>query len=122
MTGTSGSPTGRVRVLIADDEPALDEVLSVAVTEAARRPCPALDGRNALSTAPCRAPHAVVLDGMLPEPDGHQVLRRLRFENPGLPVLRVLSALRRKNAGRRPLVTHRVRALGYASRATGDGR
>ncbi|WP_329597092.1 hypothetical protein OIE43_10240 [Streptomyces pseudovenezuelae] len=58
MTGISGPRTGRVRALIVDDEPALDEVLSVTVTftEAGRRPCPALDcpaldGRSALRTA-----------------------------------------------------------------------
>ncbi|MGW0420642.1 response regulator transcription factor [Streptomyces sp. NPDC003015] len=87
MTSTSGPRTGRVRVLIVDDEPALNEVLSVAVTEAGWRPCPALDGRSALRSARDCAPHAVVLDGMLPDLDGLQVLRRLRFENPRLPVL-----------------------------------
>ena len=87
MTGTAGSRTGRVRVLIVDNEPALNEVLSVAVTEAGWRPYPALDGRSALSTARGCAPHAVVLDGMLPDLDGLQVLRRLRQENPKLPVL-----------------------------------
>jgi two-component system OmpR family response regulator len=87
MTGTSGSRTGRARVLIVDDEPALNEVLSVAVTEAGRHPYPALDGHSALSTARGWAPHAVVLDGMLPDLDGLQVLRRLRHENPKLPVL-----------------------------------
>lgn len=87
MTGTSGSRTGHVRVLIVDDEPALSEVLSVAVTEAGWRPYPALDGRSALRTARGCAPHAVVLDGMLPDLDGLQVLRRLRNDNPRLPVL-----------------------------------
>jgi two-component system OmpR family response regulator len=74
-------------VLIVDDEPALNEVLSVAVTEAGRRPHPALDGRSAPRTARDCAPHAVVLDGMPPDLDGLQVLRRPRFENPRLPVL-----------------------------------
>jgi two-component system OmpR family response regulator len=74
-------------VLIVDDEPALNEVLSVAVAEAGWRPYPALDGRSALRTARGCAPHAVVLDGMLPDLDGLQVLRRLRHENPKLPVL-----------------------------------
>jgi two-component system OmpR family response regulator len=87
MTGTSGPRTGRARVLIVDDEPALNEVLSVAVTEAGWHPCPALDGHSALSAVRGCAPHAVVLDGMLPDLDGLQVLRRLRHENPKLPVL-----------------------------------
>ncbi|NEA97720.1 response regulator transcription factor [Streptomyces sp. SID13726] len=80
MTGTSGPRTGRVRGLIVDDEPALDEALSVAVTEAGRRPCPALDGQSAPKTARGCAPHAVVLDGL-------QVLPRLRHENPRPPAL-----------------------------------
>ncbi|MFJ4205028.1 DNA-binding response regulator [Streptomyces sviceus] len=87
MTGTSGPRTGRVRGLIVDDEAALDEVLSVAVTAAGRRSCAALDGRGALRTARGRAPHAVVLDGMPPGLNGLQVPRRLRFEDPKLPVL-----------------------------------
>jgi two-component system OmpR family response regulator len=74
-------------VLIVDDEPALTDVLSVAVEEAGWRAYPALDGQSALRTARGCAPHAVVLDGMLPDLDGLQVLRRLRYETPKLPVL-----------------------------------
>ncbi|MFE7036349.1 response regulator transcription factor [Streptomyces sp. NPDC057621] len=84
MSGTRSEP---VRVLIVDDEPGLTELLSVAVTEAGWRPYPAPDGHSALRVARARAPHAVVLDGMLPDLDGIQVLRRLRQENPRLPVL-----------------------------------
>ncbi|MGW7258975.1 response regulator transcription factor [Streptomyces sp. NPDC054834] len=87
MTGTPGPRTGRVRVLIVDDEPGLTELLSVAVTEAGRRPYPAADGHSALRLARGCAPHAVVLDGMLPDLDGIQVLRRLRHEMPRPPVL-----------------------------------
>ncbi|WP_327185567.1 response regulator transcription factor [Streptomyces sp. NBC_01334] len=87
MAGISGTRSGRVRVLIVDDEPALTEVLSVAVTEAGWRPYPAADGHSALRIARGCAPHAVVLDGMLPDLDGIQVLRRLRYENPELPIL-----------------------------------
>ncbi|MDX3584189.1 response regulator transcription factor [Streptomyces europaeiscabiei] len=87
MAGTSATRTGRVRVLIVDDEPGLTELLSVAVTEAGWRAYPAADGHSALRVARGCAPHAVVLDGMLPDLDGLQVLRRLRYENPRLPVL-----------------------------------
>ncbi|MFD9319179.1 response regulator transcription factor [Streptomyces sp. NPDC060053] len=87
MAGISGTRIERVRVLIVDDEPALTEVLSVAVTEAGWRPYPAADGHSALRIARGCAPHAVVLDGMLPDLDGIQVLRRLRYENPELPIL-----------------------------------
>ncbi|MDX2937218.1 response regulator transcription factor [Streptomyces ipomoeae] len=87
MAGTSTTRNGRVRVLIVDDEPGLTELLSVAVTEAGWRPYPAPDGHSALRVARGCAPRAVVLDGMLPDLDGLQVLRRLRYENPKLPVL-----------------------------------
>ncbi|MET8973986.1 response regulator transcription factor [Streptomyces sp. NPDC004539] len=75
------------RVLIVDDEPELTELLALAVTEAGWRPFLAPDGRTALTLARGCAPHAVVLDGMLPDLDGLQVLRRLRYENADLPVL-----------------------------------
>ncbi|MEU1517162.1 response regulator transcription factor [Streptomyces sp. NPDC005811] len=103
MTGISGNRGGRIRVLIVDDEPALTEVLSVAVTEAGWHPYPAPDGHSALREARRCAPHAVVLDGMLPDLDGIQVLRRLRYENPELPVL-MLTA--------RDAVEHRLDGLG----------
>ncbi|AZQ38114.1 response regulator [Streptomyces cyaneochromogenes] len=87
MTGTAGFRNGRVRVFIVDDEPALTDVLSVAVEEAGWRAYPAMDGQSALKVARGCALHVVVLDGMLPDLDGHQALRRLRQENPKLPVL-----------------------------------
>ncbi|WP_369173093.1 response regulator transcription factor [Streptomyces sp. R28] len=109
MSATPGFRNGRVRVLIVDDEPALTDVLSVAVEEAGRRACPALDGQSALKIARGCPPHAVVLDGMLPDLDGLQVLRRLRYENPKRPVLMLtardalehrLDGLRRSASGR----------------------
>ncbi|MEV2213281.1 response regulator transcription factor [Streptomyces sp. NPDC050997] len=87
MSGTSGPRHGTVRVLIVDDEPELTELLSAAVAEAGWRPFAAADGRGALRIARDCAPHLVVLDGMLPDVDGVDVLRRLRSENAGLPVL-----------------------------------
>ncbi|MEW1780388.1 response regulator transcription factor [Streptomyces sp. NPDC086777] len=102
MSATAGARTGRVRVLIVDDEPALTELLSAAVADAGWRPCPALDGQSALRLARGCAPHAVVLDGMRPDLDGLQVLRRLRYEMPGLPVL-MLTA--------RDAVEHRIDGL-----------
>ncbi|MER7841282.1 response regulator transcription factor [Streptomyces sp. NPDC096040] len=102
MSATAGSRTGRVRVLTVDDEPVLTEVLSAAVADAGWRPYPALDGQTALRPARGRTPHAVVRDGMLPDLDGLQVLRRLRYEMPRLPVL-MLTA--------RDAVEHRIDGL-----------
>ncbi len=47
MTSAAGSRTSHVRVVVvADDEHAPTDALSVAVTKAGRRPCPAVDGRS----------------------------------------------------------------------------
>ncbi|MFE5037527.1 response regulator transcription factor [Streptomyces sp. NPDC056683] len=102
MSATAGARTGRVRVLIVDDEPGLTELLSAAVADAGWRPYPALDGQSAPRLARGCAPHAVVLDGMLPDLDGLQVLCRLRYEMPRLPVL-MLTA--------RDAVEHRIDGL-----------
>ncbi|MBK3634039.1 response regulator transcription factor [Streptomyces sp. MBT97] len=87
MSGVPGTRDGTVRVLIVDDEPELTELLSAAVTGAGWRSFPAADGRSALRIARDCTPHLVVLDGMLPDVDGVEVLRRLRGENARLPVL-----------------------------------
>jgi len=87
MSAAFGSYKDLIRVLIVDDEPGLVETLAVAVSEAGWRPYVAVDGESALCTARGCAPHVVILDGMLPGLDGVQVLRRLRYENPHLPVL-----------------------------------
>ncbi|MFJ8108197.1 response regulator transcription factor [Streptomyces sp. NPDC096132] len=87
MSGVCGTRDGTVRVLIVDDEPELTELLSAAVTEAGWHSFAAEDGRGALRLARDCAPDVVVLDGMLPDVDGVQVLRRLRSENSRLPVL-----------------------------------
>ncbi|MER5756043.1 response regulator transcription factor [Streptomyces sp. NPDC002088] len=102
MYGAAGTHKGVVRVLIVDDEPELTELLSVAVTEAGWQPFLAEDGHSALRIARGCAPHAVVLDWMLPDVDGLQVLRRLRRENTKLPVL-MLTA--------RDTVDHRIDGL-----------
>ncbi|MFJ3304490.1 response regulator transcription factor [Streptomyces sp. NPDC086549] len=86
MSRTAARVSG-VRVLIVDDEPELTDLLSAAVAEAGWHPFAAEDGRSALRIARGCAPHVVVLDGMLPDVDGIEVLRRLRSENDRLPVL-----------------------------------
>ncbi|MEZ3179222.1 response regulator transcription factor [Streptomyces pimonensis] len=87
MPAACGTRRSAVRVLIVDDEPELTELLSWAVTETGWQPFRANDGQSALTLARSCAPHAVVLDWMLPDLDGVHVLRRLRYENAHLPVL-----------------------------------
>ncbi|GAB7035477.1 response regulator transcription factor [Streptomyces sp. NPDC021749] len=69
-----------VRVLVVDDEPDLTEVLSGALAGEGWEVRSAADGGSALAVARTFRPHAVVLDWMLPDLDGLQVLRLLRAE------------------------------------------
>src|SRR5689334_17429788 len=78
---------GPVRVLVVDDEPTLAELLSMALRYEGWDVKSAGDGQTAVRTAREFRPDAVVLDMMLPDIDGLEVLRRLRGESPEVPVL-----------------------------------
>jgi len=79
-----GSP---LRVLVVDDEAALTELLSMALRYEGWEVRTAGDGTTAVRTAREFRPDAVVLDVMLPDFDGLEVLRRLRAEQTEVPVL-----------------------------------
>ncbi|GAA2608358.1 response regulator transcription factor [Streptomyces axinellae] len=78
---------GPVRVLVVDDEPALSELLSMALRYEGWEVKAAGDGAAALRTARGWGPDTVVLDVMLPDMDGLTVLSKLRREAPEVPVL-----------------------------------
>jgi len=78
---------GQVRVLVVDDEPSLAELLSSVLRYEGWEVRTAVDGASAVRTARQFKPDAVVLDVMLPDISGLEVLRRLRAEQPGVCVL-----------------------------------
>ncbi|MGW4212325.1 response regulator transcription factor [Lentzea sp. NPDC004789] len=81
-------PDGQpVRVLVVDDESTLAELMTMALRMEKWEVRTALDGTTAVRTAREFRPDAVVLDVMLPDFDGFEVLRRMRAEQPNLPVL-----------------------------------
>jgi two-component system, OmpR family, response regulator len=75
------------RVLVVDDEPNIAELLRMALRYEGWEVQVALTGSQAVSTARKHGPDAIVLDMMLPDLDGMEVLRRLRTEQPDVPVL-----------------------------------
>jgi two-component system, OmpR family, response regulator len=77
----------RVRVLVVDDESTLAELLSMALRYEGWEVRSAADGQGAVRLAREFRPDAVVLDIMLPDVDGLEVLRRLRAQAPEVPVL-----------------------------------
>ncbi|WP_331446757.1 response regulator transcription factor [Streptomyces xanthochromogenes] len=76
-----------VRILVVDDEPDVTDVLSGVMTGEGWQVRTAAAGTTALATARDFRPDAVVLDWMLPDLDGLQILRALRREAPQVCVL-----------------------------------
>jgi DNA-binding response OmpR family regulator len=76
-------------VLLAEDEPNIVESLRFLLERAGFEISVASDGRQALDMALEQQPAVLVLDLMLPELDGYEVLRQLRADPKGekLPVL-----------------------------------
>lgn len=84
MRRADGQP---VTVLVVDDEPVLAEMVSMALRYEGWNITTAGDGSSAIAAARHQRPDVVVLDVMLPDMSGLDVLHKLRSENPGLPVL-----------------------------------
>jgi len=77
----------QLRVLVVDDETALAELVSMALRFENWAVRCAADGACAVREAKQFRPDAVVLDIMLPDLDGLEVLRRIRMDQPEVPVL-----------------------------------
>ncbi|RLP74487.1 DNA-binding response regulator [Mycetocola tolaasinivorans] len=84
MTRADG---GALRILVVDDEPALTDLLRMALRYEGWEVETAGNGANALATARRFNPDLVILDIMLPDLDGLSILARLRARDADLPVL-----------------------------------
>ncbi len=85
--GTLHADGTPVRVLVVDDEPSLAELLSSVLRYEGWSVRTAGSGAEAVKSGRDFRPDAVVLDIMLPDFDGVEVMRRLRAELPGICVL-----------------------------------
>ncbi len=79
-----GSP---IRVVVVDDESSLSDLLSMALRYEGWEVRSASDGRKAITAIREFRPDAVVLDIMLPDIDGLEVLKRIRSDGHDIPVL-----------------------------------
>jgi two-component system OmpR family response regulator len=76
-----------VRVLVVDDEHSLTELLKMALRYEGWDVRTAADGFSAVKVAREFRPDAIVLDIMLPDIDGLEVLQRVRADGTETPVL-----------------------------------
>ncbi|MDG9688597.1 MULTISPECIES: response regulator transcription factor [unclassified Streptomyces] len=70
----------RHHLLVVDDEPTVRELLRTALSYAGFDVDAAATGQEALDLAAARTPDLVLLDVMLPDMDGFEVIRRLRAQ------------------------------------------
>ena len=84
LTRPDGTP---IRVLAVDDESSLTELLSMAMRYEGWQVTTAGSGGDAVKAAREVRPDAIVLDMMLPDYDGLEVMRRIRAEDPDVPVI-----------------------------------
>ncbi len=77
------------RVLVAEDEPNIVESLTFLLERAGFEVSVETGGQRALDAVRANLPDVLVLDVMLPEMDGYEILRRLRADRhaESLPVL-----------------------------------
>ena len=105
---TLRGPDGRaIRVLVVDDEQTLSELVGLALRYEGWEVRTAADGRLRSPPPATSGPDLVVLDVMLPDIDGLEVLRRMRADIDRMPVLFLTARddVRTGSPGSRPAAT-----------------
>jgi two-component system OmpR family response regulator len=79
--------TREARLLVVDDEPTIVELLSMSLRYAGFEVATATNGREALEIQQSFRPDMMLVDVMMPQLDGFDVVKRLRSEGTKVPVL-----------------------------------
>jgi two-component system OmpR family response regulator len=82
-----GAPKTEARLLVVEDEPNILELLSASLRFAGFDVDTATSGSAAVSAAKARRPDLVVLDVMLPDLNGFEVIRQMRADGSRTPVV-----------------------------------
>lgn len=90
------------RILVVDDQPELAELIKTVLGEEGYQVSVCTDGRQAMTMIEQERPSAIILDIMMPETDGFEVLRQLRMNPAGqrVPVILMSGAWRRNEKQR----------------------
>jgi two-component system, OmpR family, response regulator len=85
--GTLAAVGDEARLLVVEDEPTILELLSGSLRFAGFDVVTASSGSGALRAAAACRPDLILLDVMLPDGDGFEVVRTLRSSGPRVPVI-----------------------------------
>lgn len=102
----------RKKVLVVDDEAHLVDAIKTRLEKSGYEVISAYDGKRALESIARDKPDAVILDILMPQPDGLKVLRSIRRRNKNLPVF-ILTGLKDKQ---RFSMARKLRASGFISK------
>ena len=83
----SGAAQAEARLLVVEDDPNILELLSASLRFAGFNVTTATSGSAAVNTARAERPDLIVLDVMLPDLDGFEVIRKLRDGGTRTPVV-----------------------------------
>ena len=83
----SAPARSEARLLVVDDEPTILELLAGTLRFAGFDVLTAVSGAEALRIAAAGKPDLILLDVMMPDCDGFEVVRRIRSGGPRIPVI-----------------------------------
>jgi two-component system, OmpR family, response regulator len=87
MRSATAEGSDPARLLVVDDEAMILELLSGSLRFAGFEVVTAASGAEAVRAASSSRPDLVLLDVMMPDGDGFEVVRRLRSSGPDIPVI-----------------------------------
>jgi DNA-binding response OmpR family regulator len=77
----------KIKVLLAEDEPSLGQILKESLETRGFEVWHALNGVKALEYYKSYQPDVLVLDVMMPQKDGFTLAKEIREENPRIPII-----------------------------------
>src|ERR1035438_2597909 len=87
MSSTAGDGSAEARLLVVEDEEMILELLAGSLRFAGFEVTTAASGAEALRAVAASRPDLMLLDVMMPDGDGFEVVRRMRSSGPDVPVI-----------------------------------
>jgi two-component system OmpR family response regulator len=87
MSAAAGDGSGEARLLVVEDEEMILELLAGSLRFAGFEVMTAASGAEALRAVAASRPDLMLLDVMMPDGDGFEVVRRMRSSGPDVPVI-----------------------------------